>query len=187
MAATHPLEMNLEDLRTRMRAATVRDEATVVTDLLHSLEDVRVERARAEVRAGHWVQEARETKHTGSFLESMLESAPLDSVSGRALMALAEALLRTTDPTRANQLIAERLEQIRSAKEGSDGPMLIRAAFALLSSAGRGSARWQAFVALVCGADGCAGRAGRAARGDARNGRSVHLGRNDRGRDGARP
>jgi RHH-type proline utilization regulon transcriptional repressor/proline dehydrogenase/delta 1-pyrroline-5-carboxylate dehydrogenase len=119
-----------------MRSATLRDEATAVKDLLRSLEDIQVERARAEVRAGHWVSEARETKHTGSFLESMLESAPLDSVSGRALMALAEALLRTTDPARANQLISERLEQIRAAKEGSDGPMLIRAAFALLSSAG---------------------------------------------------
>lgn len=119
-----------------MRSATLLHEPTAVKELLRSLEDVQVERARAEVRAGHWVSEARQTDHTGSFLESMLESAPLDSVSGRALMALAEALLRTTDPTRANQLIAERLEQIRSAKEGSDGPMLIRAAFALLSSAG---------------------------------------------------
>ena len=136
MAATRPLDIGLQKVRERMRAATLRDEAFAVRELLDSLAGIQVERKRAEVRAGHWVKEARAQKRPGSFLESMLEQAPLDSVAGRALMALAEALLRTQDPARANQLVAERLEQLRGARESGDAPMLIRAAFALLGSAG---------------------------------------------------
>src|SRR5689334_5604889 len=110
MAATQPIEAGLQQVRERMRAATLRDESSVTRELLKALADVQVERSRAEVRAGHWVKAARENKRKGSFLESMLEQAPLDSVAGRALMALAESLLRTPDPIRANQLVAERLE-----------------------------------------------------------------------------
>ncbi len=43
-----------------------------------------------------------------------MEQFPLDSAQGRALMSLAEALLRTPDPARADQLIAERLAEVRS-------------------------------------------------------------------------
>ena len=45
----------------------------------------------------------------------MLEQFPLDSAQGKALMSLAEALLRTPDPKRADQLIAERLATVRGA------------------------------------------------------------------------
>ncbi|MFX5709844.1 hypothetical protein ABTE34_20365, partial [Acinetobacter baumannii] len=52
------------------------------------------------------------------FAESLMEQFPLDSPQGRAVMSLAEALLRTPDPQRADQLIAERLAEVRGAGGG---------------------------------------------------------------------
>ncbi|MGH8277758.1 MAG: proline dehydrogenase family protein, partial [Steroidobacteraceae bacterium] len=66
-----------------------------------------------------------------------LEQFPLDSAQGKALMSLAEALLRTPDPKRADQLIAERLAAIRKAGVPSDTALLLRTGFALLGAAGR--------------------------------------------------
>src|SRR5262249_16985891 len=63
------------------------------------------------------------------------------SVQGRALMSLAEALLRTPDPERANQLIAERLAEVRAAEGGREdspaGDPLLRLGFALLGGVSR--------------------------------------------------
>ena len=137
MAAVQPIEAGFQDVRTRMRAATLRDEAGAVRELTAALADVQPVLARAQARAAQWVAEARTHKRPHSFLESMLEQAPLDSVQGRSLMSLAEALLRTADPARADQLVAERLSAIRGAKQQEEGPLLIRSAFALLGSAGR--------------------------------------------------
>ena len=137
MVAVQPIGAGLQDLRTRMRAATLRDEAGAVRELMAALADLRPQLARAQARAGHWVKAARQEKRPRSFLESMLEQAPLNSVQGRALMGLAEALLRTEDSARADQLVAERLEEIRGAASQDGGPLLIRSAFALLGSAGR--------------------------------------------------
>jgi len=136
MVAVEPIESGLQDLRTRMRAATLRDEAGAVRELVAAIADIQPQLARAQARAGHWVKAARTEKRPRSFLESMLEQAPLNSVQGRALMGLAEALLRTPDTTRVDQLVAERLADIRGAEKGEQGPLLIRSAFALLGSAG---------------------------------------------------
>jgi RHH-type transcriptional regulator, proline utilization regulon repressor / proline dehydrogenase / delta 1-pyrroline-5-carboxylate dehydrogenase len=130
-------ETDLKDLRTRMREATLRDEAAAVRELLAELSEAQPKLARAQVQATRWVMEAREQKPARSFLETMLEQAPLSSVQGRALMVLAEALLRTPDTARAAQLISEQLGAIRGAESEGDGPLLNRAAFGLLSSAGR--------------------------------------------------
>jgi RHH-type proline utilization regulon transcriptional repressor/proline dehydrogenase/delta 1-pyrroline-5-carboxylate dehydrogenase len=67
----------------------------------------------------------------------MLEQFPLDSAQGRALMSLAEALLRTPDPKRADQLIAERLTALRGAGVPGDTDLLLRTGFTLLGAAGR--------------------------------------------------
>jgi RHH-type proline utilization regulon transcriptional repressor/proline dehydrogenase/delta 1-pyrroline-5-carboxylate dehydrogenase len=137
MAAVKPIEAGLQDLRTRMRAATLRDEGGAVRELSNSLVNAQPALARAQTRAAQWVAAARADKRPRSFLESMLEQAPLNSVQGRSLMGLAEALLRTPDPTRVDQLVAERLDAIRGAEKSSEGPVLIRSAFALLGSASR--------------------------------------------------
>jgi RHH-type proline utilization regulon transcriptional repressor/proline dehydrogenase/delta 1-pyrroline-5-carboxylate dehydrogenase len=67
----------------------------------------------------------------------MLEQFPLDSAQGKALMSLAEALLRTPDPKRADQLIAERLATVRAAGVPGNTDFLLRTGFALLGVAGR--------------------------------------------------
>ena len=60
-----------------------------------------------------WVEVARQDKRPRPFAESLMEQFPLDSAQGRAMMSLAEALLRTPDAARADQLIAERLTEVR--------------------------------------------------------------------------
>ena len=67
----------------------------------------------------------------------MLEQFPLDSAQGKALMGLAEALLRTPDPKRADQLIAERLATVRAAGVPGNTALLLRTGFVLLGAAGR--------------------------------------------------
>ena len=119
-----------------MRAATSRPETGAVRELVAELTEIQPQLARAQLRAGEWVQAARAQPRSRSFLESMLEQAPLNSGQGRALMSLAEALMRTPDTTRADQLVAERLAAIREAQQPKHGPWLIRSAFGLLGSAG---------------------------------------------------
>src|SRR5215472_2066469 len=73
-------------------------------------------------------------------LRVQLRAATLRSeaaASGEALMGLAEALLRTPDPKRADQLIAERLATIREAGVPGDTDLLLRTGFTLLGAAGR--------------------------------------------------
>lgn len=137
MVAVQPVEAGLQDLRTRMRDATSRDEQGAVSALVAALEDAKPQLARAKVCAAKWVEGARAQKRPRSFLESMLEQAPLNSVQGRSLMGLAEGLLRTADTQRADQLVAERLASIRDADSQGTGPLSIRSAFALLGTAGR--------------------------------------------------
>ena len=68
--------------------------------------------------------------------ESLLDQFPLDSRQGKALMSLAEALLRTPDPRCADRLIAERLAVLRgSGSRGSE--LTARISLALLATASR--------------------------------------------------
>jgi RHH-type proline utilization regulon transcriptional repressor/proline dehydrogenase/delta 1-pyrroline-5-carboxylate dehydrogenase len=135
MVAVRTSEADLQDLRTQMRAATLRDELGAVMELIGGHQEVQPQLANARAQATGWITVARERKPERSFLESMLEQAPLTSVRGRALMSLAEALLRTPDAARATQLITEQLGAIRGDDKQSEAPPLNRAAFALLSSA----------------------------------------------------
>ena len=84
------------------------------------------------------MEAARADERARPLVEQMLEQFPLDSAQGKALMGLAEALLRTPDPKRADQLIAERLATMR-AERRSPGNMalLLRTGFVLLGAAGR--------------------------------------------------
>ena len=104
----------LHAIREAISEATLRPEAEAVSELRAGLVPVARKLGTAKGRAIHWVEVARADKRLRPFAESMLEQFPLDSAQGRALMSLAEALLRTPDPARADQLIAERLAEVRS-------------------------------------------------------------------------
>src|SRR5580765_8230335 len=127
----------LAALRTQLRAATLRAEAAASDEALADLTPAQEALDRASVRAARWVEAARADQRSRPLVERMLEQFPLDSPQGKALMSLAEALLRTPDSKRADQLIAERLATIRDAGVPGDTDLLLRTGFTLLGAAGR--------------------------------------------------
>src|SRR5215472_374641 len=142
MAAIEPIKSAdggsiLKELRAQLRAATLRPEAEASGEALADLGPVQGALERAAVRAARWVETARADQRSRPLVERMLEQFPLDSAQGKALMSLAEALLRTPDPKRADQLIAERLATIREAGVPGDTDLLLRTGFTLLGAAGR--------------------------------------------------
>jgi RHH-type transcriptional regulator, proline utilization regulon repressor / proline dehydrogenase / delta 1-pyrroline-5-carboxylate dehydrogenase len=110
---TVPLDLGV--IREAISEATLRPEADAIAELRAGLAPVERKLALAKTRAIHWVEVARQDKRPRPFAESMMEQFPLDSAQGRAMMSLAEALLRTPDPARADQLISERLSEVRGA------------------------------------------------------------------------
>jgi RHH-type proline utilization regulon transcriptional repressor/proline dehydrogenase/delta 1-pyrroline-5-carboxylate dehydrogenase len=135
----------LRSIREAISEATLRAEADAITELCLSLQGSERKLAAAKSRAIRWVETARADKRSRPFAEVLMEQFPLDSAQGRALMSLAEALLRTPDTKRLDQLIAERLAAVRAAesangKEGASGPagdLLVRLGFALLGGVSR--------------------------------------------------
>jgi RHH-type transcriptional regulator, proline utilization regulon repressor / proline dehydrogenase / delta 1-pyrroline-5-carboxylate dehydrogenase len=125
----------LGSLREAVRAATVRAEPEAIQEILDSLASAERGLDGARQRATRWVEVARADKRARPFVDSLLEQFPLDSAQGKALMSLAEALLRTPDPKRADQLISERLAAIRGAGASGSDDLLLRTGFALLGSA----------------------------------------------------
>src|ERR1700730_11323538 len=128
---------DLTALRTQLRAATLRSEADASGEMLADLSEAQAALERAGTRAARWVEAARADKRSRPLVDKMLEQFPLDSAQGKALMSLAEALLRTPDPKRADQLIAERLATMRDAGVPGDTDLLLRTGFTLLGAAGR--------------------------------------------------
>src|SRR5580765_4439084 len=124
-------------LRERLRAATLRPESDASEEILADLEPTAGPLQAAQARAARWVEAARADERARPLVEQMLEQFPLDSAQGKALMSLAEALLRTPDPKRADQLIAERLATVRDAGVPGDTDLLLRTGFTLLGAAGR--------------------------------------------------
>src|ERR1700753_3837188 len=108
-----PDEGLLRVIREAISEATLRPEADAIGELRAGVEPVARKLALAKGRAMRWVEVARQDKRPRPFAESMMEQFPLDSAQGRAMMSLAEAVLRTPDPARADQLIAERLAEVR--------------------------------------------------------------------------
>jgi RHH-type transcriptional regulator, proline utilization regulon repressor / proline dehydrogenase / delta 1-pyrroline-5-carboxylate dehydrogenase len=127
----------LATLRARLRAATLRPQADASGEALADLSAVQGALELAGARAARWVEVARADKRSRPLVDKMLEQFPLDSAQGKALMGLAEALLRTPDPRRADQLIAERLASVREAGVPGDTDLLLRTGFTLLGAAGR--------------------------------------------------
>ncbi|MFL6600624.1 MAG: bifunctional proline dehydrogenase/L-glutamate gamma-semialdehyde dehydrogenase PutA [Steroidobacteraceae bacterium] len=131
----------LRAIREAISAATLRPEPEAIGELRSGLEPVRGKLDAAKERAIRWVEAARADERSRPFAESLMEQFPLDSAQGRALMSLAEALLRTPDPERADQLIAERLAEVRGGHDaGANRPkdtLLLRVGFALLGGVSR--------------------------------------------------
>jgi RHH-type proline utilization regulon transcriptional repressor/proline dehydrogenase/delta 1-pyrroline-5-carboxylate dehydrogenase len=124
-------------LRAQLRAATLRPEHEAIAGMLAALQPVRAVLEAGQTRASRWVEVARTDERSRPLVDTMLEQFPLDSAQGKALMSLAEALLRTPDPKRADQLIAERLATVRAAGVPGNTDLLLRTGFALLGVAGR--------------------------------------------------
>src|SRR6185437_3706578 len=97
---------DLEALRERIRTATLRPEGEAVEDLRRALLPLRDALEAARGRAMRWIESARGNARSRPLAESLLDQFPLDSRQGKALMSLAEALLRTPDPKCADRLIA---------------------------------------------------------------------------------
>src|SRR6266478_6199646 len=127
----------LAGLRRALAVATLRPEAQATREMLEALLRIRPQLEAAKSRAMRWVEAARADKRSRPLVDSLLEQFPLDSVQGKALMSLAEALLRTPDPKRADNLIAERLAAVRKAGIPGSDDLLLRTGFALLAAASR--------------------------------------------------
>src|ERR1700754_3794661 len=108
-----PDEGLLRAIREAISEATLRPEAEAISELRAGLEPVARKLTLAKGRAMRWVEGARQDKPPRPFAESMMEQFPLDSAQGRAMMSLAEAVLLTPDPKRVDQLISERLSEVR--------------------------------------------------------------------------
>jgi RHH-type transcriptional regulator, proline utilization regulon repressor / proline dehydrogenase / delta 1-pyrroline-5-carboxylate dehydrogenase len=121
----------------QLRAATLRPEEVASGEAVADLAARRGALELAAVRAAGWVEVARADRRSRPLIDRMLEQFPLDSAQGKSLMSLAEALLRTPDPRRADQLIAERLASIRAAGIPGDTDLMLRTGFTLLGAAGR--------------------------------------------------
>jgi RHH-type proline utilization regulon transcriptional repressor/proline dehydrogenase/delta 1-pyrroline-5-carboxylate dehydrogenase len=127
---------DLGNLRERIRAATLRPEPQAVEELRETLLPLRSTLQEARGRAMRWIGAAREHAHSRPLAESLLDQFPLDSRPGKALMSLAEALLRTPDPGCADRLIAERLAALRQGGAKSSD-LMARLSLALLGTASR--------------------------------------------------
>ena len=127
----------LAGLRRALAVATLRPEAQATREMLEALLRIRPQLEAAKSRAMRLVEAARADKRSRPLVDSLLEQFPLDSVQGKALMSLAEALLRTPDPKRADNLIAERLAAVRKAGIPGSDDLLLRTGFALLAAASR--------------------------------------------------
>lgn len=127
---------DLDALREHIRAATLRPEDEAVAELRSALLPLSGILEAARGRAMRWIEAARADRRSRPLAESLLDQFPLDSRQGKALMSLAEALLRTPDPRCADRLIAERLAALREGGTKSSD-LTVRMSMALLGTASR--------------------------------------------------
>jgi len=131
-----PEAHDLGTLREHVRVATLRPEGAGVAEMRAALLPLADTLTAARVSAMKWIETARNGSRSRPLAESLLEQFPLDSRQGKALMSLAEALLRTPDPRSADRLIAERLAALRDAGAPSS-ELTVRLAMVLLGTASR--------------------------------------------------
>lgn len=77
--------------------------------------------ARVQELAKEWIGKIRAGDSSSSDIETFLQNYPLASPEGRALMTLAEALLRIPDADTANVLVAEKIGVSDWKKIGGSG------------------------------------------------------------------
>ncbi len=106
-----------------------------ISHILGSLDWDAARADRVEIQSASMINTIRTTKPSASDIETFLQNYPLSSTEGRALMTLAEALLRIPDAETADTLIAEKIGVSDWHKIG--GPGL----FGMATSMGLGAAK----------------------------------------------
>ena len=102
----------LADIRDRMRAAILADEAETIARLKAESELSPGARAEIGQRAAKLVEKLRGSASSG-MLESFLAEYSLSTQEGVALMCLAEALLRVPDAQTMDDLIQDKIAPVR--------------------------------------------------------------------------
>ena len=105
--------MSKTALNTKMTAlsnAFLRDEAQVVTNLIHDFPLSDSERAKVTEHACSIVSQSRALRDQQGKLDAFLAEFGLSNQEGVALMCLAEALLRIPDSETQDKLIAEKMK-----------------------------------------------------------------------------
>ena len=116
------------------------DERTAVQRLLAAGEPPAERRAAARDRALRYIEAVRAADPGLLSAQNLLNSFPLATPEGIALLRLAEALLRAPDADTQTWLIAEKLAAFRSTRIGMDGNFVTRVLAAALKAAGHTAA-----------------------------------------------
>jgi RHH-type proline utilization regulon transcriptional repressor/proline dehydrogenase/delta 1-pyrroline-5-carboxylate dehydrogenase len=112
------------------------DERSAVRHLLRTDEPSIERRDAARRRALAYVSAVRSADPGLLSAQNLLNSFPLATPEGIALLRLAEALLRAPDPETQTWLIAEKLAAFRSSHVGMDGNFVTRVLTTALKVAG---------------------------------------------------
>ena len=97
--------------RTAIRRNHLRDERSVIRELLPQARLPAAQTQRVSERARRLAARARERMKHGGGIEALLHEYDLSSEEGVLLMCLAEALLRIPDPETQERLIADKLSK----------------------------------------------------------------------------
>jgi RHH-type transcriptional regulator, proline utilization regulon repressor / proline dehydrogenase / delta 1-pyrroline-5-carboxylate dehydrogenase len=116
------------------------DERSAVRALLASGAPGVERRAAAQARALRYIEAVRNADFAMLSAQNLLNSFPLATPEGIALLRLAEALLRAPDAETQTSLIAEKLAAFRSTRIGMDGNFVTRVLATALKVAGASAA-----------------------------------------------
>jgi RHH-type transcriptional regulator, proline utilization regulon repressor / proline dehydrogenase / delta 1-pyrroline-5-carboxylate dehydrogenase len=116
------------------------DERSAIQRLLALGEPPTERRAAARGRALGYIDAVRAADPGLLSAQNLLNSFPLATPEGIALLRLAEALLRAPDADTQTWLIAEKLAAFRSSRIGMDGNFVTRVLAAALKAAGHTAA-----------------------------------------------
>ncbi len=116
------------------------DERSAIQRLLALGEPPAERRAAARERALGYIEAVRAADPGLLSAQNLLNSFPLATPEGIALLRLAEALLRAPDADTQTWLIAEKLAAFRSSRIGMDGNFVTRVLAAALKAAGHTAA-----------------------------------------------
>jgi RHH-type proline utilization regulon transcriptional repressor/proline dehydrogenase/delta 1-pyrroline-5-carboxylate dehydrogenase len=116
------------------------DERSAVQAVLAAGVPATVTRAAASARALRYIEAVRAADFGLLSAQNLLNSFPLATPEGIALLRLAEALLRAPDPETQTWLIAEKLAAFRTTQIGLEGNFVTRVLAAALKLAGHTAA-----------------------------------------------